>query len=113
MDKKELEFILEEGEGLKIEFKKGFDAKELAIAIVALSNSDGGRIFFGIDDNGIIKGIHITNKLKSEIQSIARNCDPPVNIKLKAIDNILIINAEEGINKPYRCSAGFFFEAGQ
>ncbi|MCD6149819.1 ATP-binding protein [bacterium] len=50
MDKQELEFILQEGEGLKIEFKEFFDAKNFAKEIVAFANSCGGRIFLGVDD---------------------------------------------------------------
>jgi len=42
--KKELELILQEGEGLKIEFKESFD-KSISKEIVAFANSEGGRIF--------------------------------------------------------------------
>lgn len=44
MYKKELELILQEGEGLKIEFKESFD-KSISKEIVAFANSEGGRIF--------------------------------------------------------------------
>ena len=49
MNKKELDFVLSEGEGLKIEFKEFFD-KSFAKEIVAFANSSGGRIFLGIND---------------------------------------------------------------
>ena len=39
MDKKEINLILEEGEGLKIEFKESFDSKNLTKELVAFSNS--------------------------------------------------------------------------
>ena len=107
MNKKELKFILQEGEGQFIEFKESFD-KSLAKEIVAFANSSGGRIFLGIDDKNNIKGIEITNKLKSQIQDLARNCDPSINIKLESFDKILIINIAEGKNKPYFCSDGFY-----
>ena len=112
MDKKEFEFLLKQGEGLKLEFKENFEPKNLGKEIVAFANTEGGKIFIGVDDQGKVKDIHITNKLKSEIQDLARNCDPSINIKLETIDNILIINVDEGINKPYRCSAGFFLRQG-
>ena len=47
MNKEGFEFILQEGEGLKIEFKESFDAKGLSREIVAFANSEGGRIFLG------------------------------------------------------------------
>ena len=45
MNKEELSFILQEGEGLKIEFKEDFDTKTLAKEIVAFTNSEGGEFF--------------------------------------------------------------------
>ncbi|PIW10930.1 MAG: hypothetical protein COW37_01360, partial [Caldiserica bacterium CG17_big_fil_post_rev_8_21_14_2_50_35_7] len=81
-------------------------------ALTAFANTEGGRIFIGVDDTGVVKGIEITNKLKSELQDIARNCDPPVYIDFDSIDNVLIVNVDEGINKPYRCTAGFFLRQG-
>src|SRR3989338_4306556 len=112
MEKKEFEFLLKQGEGLKLEFKEGFDSKNLAKEIVAFANTEGGRIFIGVDDQCKVKGIQITNKLKSEVQDLARNCDPSINIKLETMDNVLIVNVDEGVNKPYRCSAGFFLRQG-
>jgi len=112
MDKKEFGSLLEQGEGLKLEFKESFESKSLGKEIVAFANTEGGRIFIGVDDRGKVKGIQITNKLKSEIQDLARNCDPSINIKLETMDNVLIVNVDEGLNKPYRCSAGFFLRQG-
>ena len=57
MDKKEFELILEEGEGLKVEFKESFDSKSLGKEIVAFANSEGGRIFLGVSDKKEVKGI--------------------------------------------------------
>ncbi len=55
MDEKELKFILQEGEGLKIEFKESFDPKSLAKEFVAFANAEGGKIFLGVNDKGKIK----------------------------------------------------------
>src|SRR3989338_1536260 len=112
MNKKQFEFLLSRGEGLKSEFKESFDSKNLAKEIVAFANGDGGRIFIGVDDKCEVKGIQITNRLKSEIQDIARNCDPVININIEAFENILIVNVPEGLNKPYRCSLGFYLRQG-
>ncbi len=64
MNKDELEFIREEGEGQFIEFKENVD-KSLDKEITAFANAGSGRIFLGIDDKNKIKGIDITNKLMS------------------------------------------------
>ena len=112
MNKEELEFILQEGEGYKIEFKEGFDAKGIAKEITAFANSSGGRILIGVSDKGEVKGLSITNKIKSQIQDIARNCDPSIEINLEGFENVLIIDVPEGKNKPYKCSDGFYLRQG-
>jgi len=53
---KVIDFILQTGEGYKVEFKESFD-KSLAREMVAFANSEGGRIFLGVTDEGKIKGI--------------------------------------------------------
>jgi len=110
MNKDELQLILEEGEGYRIEFKESMTSidKEL----VAFANSSGGRIFLGITDDKEIKSVKINNKLKSQVQDIANNCQPPIKIILEEFENILIINVREGEDKPYRCSSGFYIRVG-
>jgi ATP-dependent DNA helicase RecG len=110
MDKKEFELILNKGEGYFIEFKESLSGIEKDF--VAFANSSGGKIFVGVTDEGKIKGIKITNRLKSEIQSIARNCDPSIKIILKSFENILIIEVREDGDKPYKCSPGFYKRIG-
>lgn len=110
MDRKELDMILDEGEGYKIEFKEGIGGIEKELATFA--NSSGGRIFLGVSDNGNVKGIKITNELKSRIQDIANNCRPKIKISTEDFGNVLIINVREGGDKPYECSSGFYKRIG-
>ena len=110
MDKKEIDIILKEGEGYKIEFKEGLSNLEKEIA--AFANSSGGRIFLGVTDEGKLKGINITNELKSRIQDIANNCRPKIKISIERLENVLIINVREGEDKPYECSSGFYKRIG-
>lgn len=102
---------LELGEGQFIEFKETPD-KSLQREMVAFANASGGMIYLGITDSGKVKGIEITNKLKSQIQDTARNCDPPVAILISQIENILAIEVKEGANKPYSCGSGFYMRMG-
>lgn len=111
MSTKDLNSILELGEGQFIEFKENLD-KSLAKEIVAFANASGGAVYIGVADSGNIKGLSISNKIKSQIQDIAYNCDPAINIKLEEINNILAIYVTEGLNKPYSCSSGFYMRMG-
>jgi len=115
MKEEEVNFILQEGEGLKIEFKEAFD-KSIAKEIVAFSNAFGGRIFVGINDKNIIKGITDTNRLKSQIEDTARNCEPKVKLNYHVINynlqKLLEVIIPEGEDKPYQCSLGFYLRQG-
>jgi ATP-dependent DNA helicase RecG len=114
MREEEIDFILQEGEGYRIEFKESIGHIEREM--VAFANSSGGKIFVGITDDHKVKGIELTERLKSQLQNITRNCDPPVKIILKTIDyrnkKILLVDVFEGENKPYSCSEGFYMRTG-
>ena len=111
MPKYNLNTILQYGEGQFVEFKESLD-KSLSKEIVAFANASGGVIYLGISDSAVIKGVAVTNKLKSQIQDTARNCDPTIIISLEEQNNVLFIKINEGINKPYSCSSGFYMRMG-
>ena len=110
MTEKEFKVILQEGEGYRIEFKEAL--ANLDKELVAFSNGSGGRIFLGIDDQKNVKGVTLYNRLKSQIQDIANNCQPPVRISFEEFRNVLIITVREGEDKPYKCSFGFYIRVG-
>ena len=87
MNGEELKLILEEGENQTMEFKENIEGVDREI--VAFSNAHGGRILLGVSDSGVIKGINITNRRKSQIQDIANNCQPRVNILIEEFDKII------------------------
>ncbi|MBT7260266.1 MAG: hypothetical protein HN888_04010 [Desulfobacula sp.] len=106
----ELNLILEEGEGYLIEFKE--KPSHIDKEMVAFANGAGGRIFIGITDAGQIKKAPVTNKLKSQIQDIANNCEPAIKIKLETLDTVLVVHVRSGQDKPYSCSSGFYTRVG-
>ncbi len=110
MNEKELQLVLEEGEGYKIEFKEALT--DIDKELVAFANSSGGRIFLGITDDKEIRGVKITNRLKSQIQDIANNCQPSVKILFEVFKDILVIIVRGGEDKPYKCSSGFYTRVG-
>lgn len=103
--------ILDEGEGQKVEFKES--PASLAPEMTAFANASGGHIYIGITDRGEVRPVSLTNRLKSQISDTARNCDPPVSIRLfQATGGIVAIEVSEGRDKPYRCREGFFLRIG-
>jgi ATP-dependent DNA helicase RecG len=111
MTQEALEAVVQAGESYHAEFKRNVSS-DISKEIVAFANSSGGRIFIGIDDDGTIPGIAVTNELKARVQSMARDCDPFINMELETFNNILIIHVPEGTNKPYRCANGFYIRSG-
>lgn len=111
MTHKELQQIIEQGEGYYTEFKRELNS-DIKKEMVAFANASGGKIFLGVDDNGHISGVNIDNKLRSEIQQHANDCDPAIEITTTVIDRVLIIHVPEGKQKPYRSTTGFYLRMG-
>ncbi len=111
MNKEELAFLINQGESFNIEFKESY-SDSIAKEICAFSNANGGKILIGIRDNKEIKGINITNKLKSQIHDLVHNFDPKFNIILEEIEDILVINVPEGNFKPYSVNGKFYVRYG-
>ncbi|GGB10496.1 ATP-binding protein [Puia dinghuensis] len=111
MTQHDLDAIIQSGESYTIEFKRNVNS-DISKELVAFANSSGGRVFIGIEDDGIVHGVHVTNELKARIQSMARDCDPAIVVELEVFNNIMIIQVPEGKNKPYRCTNGFYIRSG-
>ena len=108
MKSDELNLLVAEGEGLTVEFKEKYTPK-IDRDIVALANGRGGFIILGVDDGGKVRGEKLTNRMKAEILSLARNCEPPITIpKVSQIGKMVVIEVPEGDERPYGCSSGYF-----
>ena len=107
-DVNRVEILIKEGEGLTIEYKERYTPK-IDRDIVAFANSKGGQLLLGVDDTGKVVGEKLTNKMKAEINAIARNCDPSIHIKnIRQIGKVVVIEIAEGDEKPYSSSSGYF-----
>lgn len=108
MKTEELKLIIKEGEGLSVEFKERFTPK-IDRDIVAFANTRGGFLLLGVDDNGKVTGEKLTNKMKADINAIARNCDPEIHIKsVKQSGDVIVVEVPEGEEKPYSSSSGYY-----
>lgn len=81
---------IEGGEDYHTEFKRGpGDLKDVARAVCALANSDGGLVILGVDDGGSIVGvkedaIDLQERLTSLLQT---GCSSPVSARLGQHDD--------------------------
>jgi len=108
--KDSLQIVCAEGEGQKVEFKAALSG--IAREMAAFANASGGSIFLGVSDAGKIVGVADSNRLRSQIQDIANKCDPRIPIRLASHRQVVEIIVPEGVDKPYRCSEGFFLRIG-
>ena len=110
MNKRDLLRRIAEGEGVLQEFKSSLE--KLDRTLVAFANARGGVVYVGVNDDGTLSGLRISNRLKAQVQSVARNLDPPVEITCIDIGKALAVVVKEGENKPYKCSDGFYLRSG-
>ncbi|MBU2503564.1 MAG: putative DNA binding domain-containing protein [Nanoarchaeota archaeon] len=80
--------------------------------LVALSNSEGGRIIIGVSDNRKIVGVGDVNQLKAQLISTANECSPPIHIGIstRLIDNkeIATVSVPKGEFGIYSCGNKYF-----
>lgn len=97
MDIKELITILKEGESTTIEFKESVN-KDLNRSVCALSNTKGGKILVGVDDNGNPVGTK-SDKVEQEISAQVQALRPMPQVEIEKMPianaNIVIINVKE------------------
>ena len=111
MNKLTLLDLIALGEGFTTEFKRSMPS-DLGREICAFANATGGAILIGVDDAGAIVGVMDHNRLKSQVQSIARSADPPVAVEVESAGDVLCVTVPEQHAKPYSFGGRFFIREG-
>ena len=117
MDEISLRQELLKGEDSSRQFKRQItDGTKLAAEIAAFLNSEGGRIYVGVEDDGTISGLTAAqlgqlNQLISNVST--QSLQPPAAVLTENVvtsdGTVLVIRIEEGDNKPYQTNDGFFW----
>ncbi len=106
--------LIQQGENSSIEFKSDdIRPESLAREMVAFSNTLGGSVLLGVEDDGRITGIRPPHN-EEWISNIARNNITPAilpHIKIVEIDEqkIAVIQIPKGTHKPYQTLDGKFW----
>ena len=103
--------LIAPGEGQATEFKRG-KVSGLGREICAFANSEGGVILLGVDDDGTVVGIGRHNRVKSQVQSIARSADPPIAVEVESIGEVVCVRVPSQRGKPYLFGGRFFMRDG-
>lgn len=109
METIELIDLLSRGEDSRHQFKENFtNADSLAAEIVSFSNTAGGQIFIGVQNDGTVLGlsgadIDRLNQLISN--SASQNVRPAVNPLTENVPHpngtVMVVTIAEGVSKPY------------
>jgi len=117
----ELLDIINTGETSKVQFKEKLPHPDsIAGEMIAMSNSMGGMILFGVKDKtGDIVGLTYENiqQYSNSISNIATgNIIPGIYITTEVVSidhnggkKVLVVYVDEGINKPYKDNNGCIF----
>jgi predicted HTH transcriptional regulator len=107
MNTKELQLLIEEGEGFHLEFKRKVSSPEkIARALIGFANTKGGTILFGVDDDKTIVGVESEKTEVEMIQTAGKvYCDPPIEPEVEIISyrgmDIIAVRVEESVQKPH------------
>jgi len=89
-NERKLRDALIRGETLTVEFKsdrKPLPDRELVAAIVALSNTEGGTLFLGVEDDGTVTGTHPNHQDPGGLAAlIANKTNPSITLKAELFD---------------------------
>ncbi len=90
-----------------IEFKREFSDK-ISRTIVAFANTNGGRLFVGIDDNGEVIGVNDIDTVQLSVKNILRDSIRPdvslfTTLNVEKVDGkyVLRIDVGRGTLRPY------------
>jgi predicted HTH transcriptional regulator len=107
MNYKDVNLLIDEGEGFTIEFKRRISSPEkIARTIVSLANTKGGTILFGVDDDGSIVGVE-SEKSEIELIEMAGSyfADPPVHPEIEIVPfdgkDVIVCTIPESRTKPH------------
>lgn len=108
MNRRELFELIEEGENIQCEFKRHFTTPEkIAREMIAFSNTKGGYIIFGVDDDREVVGVDSEKSESEMIKDAAENyCEPPLKYSIDFIEvygkEVVIVSIPESEDKPHR-----------
>ena len=108
MTKSELLELIANGENSGVEFKSdGLRPEQMAKAVVALANFQGGRILIGVEDDGMITGIQRDDLERWVMDTVfGRTVHPMIlpfyeEIRVDDQHRVAVITISQGVTKPY------------
>ncbi|MFA8344231.1 MAG: RNA-binding domain-containing protein [Rhodothermaceae bacterium] len=105
---KELLGIISGGETLNTEFKQKFsEFEKIAKEFIAFANTKGGKVIFGVRDNGKICGVHSEKEIEELTKkTVSEYIEPVIDFSFEYHEyqgkEIVVVNIPESQYKPHR-----------
>jgi ATP-dependent DNA helicase RecG len=115
MDTPELLERIARWEDLHTEFKElPVHPDDLAAALMALANTDGGQLIVGVAQDRSIAGVADPDKVTRDVDNISQNnCEPPITVIQEVLivrnKSVVVINIAKGDQRPYRTNRGVYY----
>lgn len=117
METLELLGTIQRGEDTKHQFKKDINNPSSLVAeLVAFSNTDGGQLFIGVNDDGTLSPLDAPNvrRINQMLSNDAsQGINPAINISTEniAVSNgiIIVATVPNGLSKPYMDKDGIIW----
>jgi ATP-dependent DNA helicase RecG len=89
MSTHEIEHLISQGETLTVEFKsdrKCLSDRELLAAVVSLANTEGGDLLLGVEDDGVVTGLHANHQNTAGLPAlIANRTNPSLSVRVETV----------------------------
>ena len=113
-----IENLLQQQEGVRLEFKAQLNIDAIAKSITAFINTQGGDLVVGIDDQKNVLGIDHAGTQSVVLQNaLVELIKPTAPISVQVIPyqqkEVLLISVWEGAKKPYQCKGVIYNRIGQ
>lgn len=108
MNLQELTQLVSLGEGRQLEFKRRVPrAERIAKELIAMANTDGGRLLLGVDDDGSVVGVRDAEEEEFALrQALIAHCDPPIPFSTERIPithrrDVIVVSVPSSGTKPH------------
>lgn len=104
----DLQRLVTSGEGLMLEFKKRVPRPaRIAKEVIALANTEGGRVLIGVEDDGTLSGLKDAIEEEYAVrEALMAHCAPPVpfsteRVALSRTRDVLVVRVPPSRERPH------------
>lgn len=107
MTRNQLDDLIAQGEGARLEFKRSISAAHrIARTLVAFANTAGGTLLIGVADDGTIAGVSSESREMHRIEEATDQlAEPALSVTYETLSPdgrmVLIVRVEESVEKPH------------